>query len=148
MKKAARAIIVRDNHLLVMKRNKFGHQYYTLIGGGVEIDESNEQALVREVHEETGLIVKNAKLVMIEEAGVPYGTQYIFLCQDPGGEINMQESAIESQLNKMGQNLYTPMWLPYEKFKQTDDLLFRSEKLRSAIVRALENGFSNKPEKI
>jgi len=44
MKQAVRAIIIHNNNLLVMKRNKFGKEYYTLIGGHVEMGESHEVA--------------------------------------------------------------------------------------------------------
>ena len=49
MRMAARLVMVRDNHLLVMHRNKFGSEYYALIGGGVDPGESPSDALMREV---------------------------------------------------------------------------------------------------
>jgi ADP-ribose pyrophosphatase YjhB (NUDIX family) len=45
MRKAVRAIIIKDDKLLVMNRNKFGKVYDTLPGGNVEIGETLEQAL-------------------------------------------------------------------------------------------------------
>lgn len=80
MKKAARAIIIEDNKVLVMQRNKSGNQYYTLVGGRLDKDETPEQALVREVKEETGMDVIAARLVFVEEHPEPYNQQYIFLC--------------------------------------------------------------------
>ena len=56
MRTAVRAIIIKDNNLLVMHRNKFGNEYLTLVGGGVELNETKEQALVREVIEETSIL--------------------------------------------------------------------------------------------
>ena len=75
MRIASRLIMVRNNQLLVMHRNKFGSEYYALIGGGVDPGENPMHALTREVREETGLMLANPKLVYIEEAGKPYGTQ-------------------------------------------------------------------------
>src|SRR5438105_15315498 len=80
MRKAVRAIVIKDDYLLVMKRNKFGSEYYTLIGGKIDLNETPEQAIIREVKEETGLDVGNPRLLYIEEAGVPFGTQYIYWC--------------------------------------------------------------------
>ena len=40
-----RAIVVKENKLLVMHRNKFGHEYDTLVGGGIDVGETPEQAL-------------------------------------------------------------------------------------------------------
>ncbi len=63
MRKRAIAIIIRDKRLLVIHRQKPGRDYYTLPGGGVELDESDEEACIREVKEETGLGVISIKRV-------------------------------------------------------------------------------------
>ncbi len=57
MRNRATAIIIRDKKMLVIHRQKFGRDYYTLPGGGVEFDETFEDACIREVNEETGLDV-------------------------------------------------------------------------------------------
>src|SRR4051812_20844149 len=80
MRSAVRAIIIKDDQLLVMHRNKFGTEYETLIGGGVDMNETFEQALYREIREETGVQITNPRLVFTERAGEPYGTQYVFTC--------------------------------------------------------------------
>lgn len=138
MRKAARAIIIRDDKLLVMSRNKFGDEYYTLVGGGVDMGEDNEGALVREVYEETNLKVTKARQVFVEEAGEPYGTQYVYLCQDPGGEVRLHDDSEEAEINAGGKNIYEPVWLPIKKLK---DAKFRSERLKLAILDGIENGF-------
>ena len=147
MKQASRLILFRDNKLLVIQRDKFGSKYNVLVGGGVEMGESPEQALVREAQEETGLVIKDFRLVFIEEAGKPYGTQQIFLCKDPGGEIALQNDSIEHWLNTNTQNKYTPMWLPLAEL-QSNSVPFRSEKLRLAIINALKNGWPKEPVKL
>ena len=58
MRKSARAVVVtKDNKLLLMKRSKPNEVYYVTIGGGVEDGETSEQALLRELKEESGSIV-------------------------------------------------------------------------------------------
>lgn len=138
MRRAARAIVVHDNKLLVMHRQKFGQDYYTLIGGGVEMGESLEQALVREIAEETGLTIKSARLVFTEPAGAPYGTQYIFLCESDGGEPQLAPDTIEAKINQLGQNLYQPVWIPLAQLPVVN---FRSERLKDTLVNALKTGF-------
>ena len=53
---SARAIIERDGKVLVMHSRKFN--YYKFPGGGIEQGETPEQALVREVREESGYFVR------------------------------------------------------------------------------------------
>src|SRR5512141_2772207 len=64
MKNRAAAIIIRNQNLLLIHRRRPGRDYYTLPGGGVEFDESNEEACMREVKEETGLDVLDIQPVL------------------------------------------------------------------------------------
>ena len=147
MRKAVRAIIIRedDDDLLVMKRSKFGQVYYTLVGGGIEPGETPEQALAREVEEETSLRVLSARHVYTEEAGAPYGTQYYFLCEYAGGTPQLMPDSEEASINKLGQNIHEPMWLPRAMLPK---ISLRSEALKHTLLQALKNGFPSSPELI
>ena len=144
MRMAARLVMVRDNHLLVMHRNKFGSEYYALIGGGVDPGESPSDALMREVREETGLKIANPKLVYIEEAGKPYGTQYIFAADYAGGEPVLAPDSDEAKIHNLGQNLYTPVWLEVSKLASVP---FLSKELKNLLVHDLVHGFPEQPVK-
>lgn len=137
MKQAVRAIIVRGNDLLVMHRNKFGTEYDTLPGGGLEMGETPEDALAREIAEETGVHYTNPRLVYIEEAGSIYGTQYVFLCEYIDGEPQLHPSSEEVAINKLGKNMYEPRWLP---IAQLGAAPFISERLKRELLRAFERG--------
>lgn len=145
MRRAVRAIVIKDNNLLVMHRNKFGQEYDTLPGGGVEIGESPEQALVREVAEETSIQIRLERLVFVEEAGDPFGTQLIYLCEYQSGEPALNEHSEEAQINKLGQNLYEPRWVDLSKLST---MPFVSERLKQAVLTAVANGFPEQPEQI
>ncbi len=145
MKQAVRAIIMHDKKLLVMHRDKFGMKYTVLIGGGIDMGESIEQALYREVREETGVVIQNPRLVFIEEAGPPYGTQYVFLCDYVSGEPQLSEDSGEVILNREGHNLYTPAWLPLSDLPKT---AFRSDVLKRELLRGIEHGFPSTPKKL
>ena len=56
-------MIVRDGKLLLIQRHKPGKDFYVLPGGGVNLEESFEEACIREVKEETGLDVLDIRLV-------------------------------------------------------------------------------------
>ena len=53
---SVRGIILKDEKIAMMYSKKYN--YYKLPGGGIESDESLAQTLIREVREESGLIVK------------------------------------------------------------------------------------------
>lgn len=138
MRQAVRAIIMKDDQLLVMHRNKFGQEYDTLPGGNIEIGETKEQALFREVEEETTVKFKAARLVAIEHAGHPYGDQYIFLCTYVSGEPKLHPDSEEEIINKLGKNLYQPMWVKISDLKK---MPFLSENLKQFITNRAVQGW-------
>jgi ADP-ribose pyrophosphatase YjhB (NUDIX family) len=63
------AAIFRDGRVLIVRRARPpAHGLYTLPGGGVELGETLEQAIIREVREETGLAITPLALVGFREA--------------------------------------------------------------------------------
>lgn len=137
-----RAIIIRNEQLLVMHRNKFGTEYDTLPGGNVEMGETLEQALRRELAEETQVIFKNPRLVILEHAGDPYGDQYIFLCEYVSGEPALHPDAEENFINRLGKNLYEPGWV---NVAELSDKPFLSEKLKTQIIDCAYSAWPNVP---
>lgn len=77
VKRAARAILIDDRRLLLIRRTKPGRKpYWTTPGGGVEPgDGSVEQAMVRELREELGAEVSDV--------------QQVFLVSDPVGDTDV-----------------------------------------------------------
>lgn len=53
---SVRGIIIKDGKIAMMYSKKYN--YYKLPGGGIETGESMEDTLIREVREESGLLVK------------------------------------------------------------------------------------------
>lgn len=146
MSKAARAIIIENNRLLVMFRNKSGSQYYTLVGGHLDGDETPEQAVVREVREETGLNVTSSRLVFYEDHPEPYNKQYIYICEvAPHGDVAIQEYSEEGAMNRVSINIHTPLWVDV---KNINKLPFRTPQLQQAIVQAVKKGFPKEPVKL
>ena len=59
------AIIVKDGKLLTVKHDDY--PFYYLVGGGLEFDETTEQAVIREVFEETGYKLEVDRLAIFSE---------------------------------------------------------------------------------
>jgi 8-oxo-dGTP diphosphatase len=66
---AVSAAIFRDGHVLIVRRARApANGLYTLPGGGVELGETLEEAVVREVMEETSLVVEPVGLAGYRQA--------------------------------------------------------------------------------
>lgn len=61
----AAALIIRENKLLLAKSDKYDC-YYT-VGGGIQQNESSDNAVLRECYEETGCHFEIDRLVFIQE---------------------------------------------------------------------------------
>lgn len=139
--------MIRDNkELLVMKREKPSQLYYTLVGGGIDQGESKEQALHREVKEETGMDLANPREVFYDDhVGRAKGIQYVFLCDYVAGEPKLDPASEEFVINEPGINMHTPMWLSLQDLP-TSNLM--PPELKQAILTALNDGFPKKATKI
>jgi ADP-ribose pyrophosphatase YjhB (NUDIX family) len=90
-----------DKILLIKRRTLPFVGYWALPGGRVELGETVEQAITREVKEETGLDIAIVRKVgEYHEQGVQDGVEYdyhpaCFLVNVVGGENKKQESEIE-----------------------------------------------------
>lgn len=63
------AVIVRDGKLLITKRRHAPFEgWWAIVGGHVDWNETVEQAVVREVQEETGLTVESARFLGVYSA--------------------------------------------------------------------------------
>ncbi|MGL6228040.1 MAG: NUDIX hydrolase [Culicoidibacterales bacterium] len=61
----AAAIIIENDHVLVARNNV--SPYFYSVGGGVHMGETAEQAVIREVFEETGVNYEVERLVVVHE---------------------------------------------------------------------------------
>jgi ADP-ribose pyrophosphatase YjhB (NUDIX family) len=91
------AVVVHDGRVLLIRRGKEPLRGRWLVpGGAVEWGETLQEALVREVEEETGLVVRPRELLVVLDrihraAGIPAGEveyHYVivdYLCMGSGG---------------------------------------------------------------
>ncbi|WP_433792823.1 NUDIX domain-containing protein [Actinoplanes sp. CA-252034] len=86
-RRRAAAVIVRDGRVLMVherSRRSGGGEWWTLPGGGLRPGETAEEALRREVFEETGLVVGDARYVL--EMPYPSGMTSVFAVTVADGE--------------------------------------------------------------
>jgi ADP-ribose pyrophosphatase YjhB (NUDIX family) len=102
---AVSAAIFRDGRVLIVRRARPpAHGLYTLPGGGVELGETLEQAVIREVHEETALDIAPVDLVGYRQAIARDGAGRVerhfvilpFAARFIGGEISLNEELAEA----------------------------------------------------
>lgn len=114
----AAALIIRGNRLLAAKNVNYPC-YYT-IGGGIELNESSDEAIVREIYEETGLKLEVDKLAIIQERfctvnGQTHHEVVFFYLMKPGDGINILDNSFTDQGTK--EILH---WLPVDELSQID----------------------------
>ena len=85
------AIIVMDDAILLVRQRRTAAPYYLLPGGGVEGGETLEDALVREVSEETGLLCRPLHPIFINDTISPDGRRHLvnitFVVEVTGGTL-------------------------------------------------------------
>lgn len=144
---AARAIVIKDGNLLVMKRHKpIVGDYVVLLGGRLEPDELPQEAVVREVMEESTLVINNPKLVFIEEPHERWGKQYVFLCDYVSGKPVLDPSSEEHAAQLAGHGTFEPVWMPIEELERSD-APFRTERLKQELLEAIRSGFPEQPKR-
>lgn len=113
---SAYGIVIKDGCLLVSPQ--FGG--YDLPGGGVELGETLEQALLREIKEETGIDAKATRLLACEHSFfVLSGSEkgefvqsllFYYACDYVGGELSADGFTEDEKINNQH-----PEWLPLDK---------------------------------
>lgn len=134
MRIRAVAVVVREGKLLVMHRRRGDRSYTVLPGGGIEAVESVQDAVLRELHEETGLRGRIGALLPVPidpDAPALYMTAHV-----DGTEL---ELGGPEQERADAQNVYRPAWVP---LAEVDDLELVPEAAREAVRCAAASLFS------
>ena len=132
-------IIKQENKFLIMRVNKT--PYYHIPGGHIEIGEDSKQAVIREIKEEIGCDVQEAKLFSIEENFWTrnnkkcHGIEFYYIIK-PKQQLQMQDcEKIEN--DKGEEKLLHFKWVTLEEIKEIDlrpsnikDMLINEEYLK------------------
>jgi len=111
----ATVFVLDKNRVLLLHRIKNGKEYYAVPGGGVQVDETPEQAAVRELKEETSLDVVLDEKIGEHEDDTSH--QYFYIARSWSGTAALGGEELERQ---SPDNIYHLEWVPIEKLHEID----------------------------
>lgn len=86
--------IRRDDKILLAQHTKHRNNVYTVLAGFVEVGETLEQTVAREVMEESGLKVKNLRYVSSQPWPFPQSLMMAFMADYDSGEIVIDQKEL------------------------------------------------------
>lgn len=129
-RKTARAIVKnQDGKVLLIERYNKGEHYFVLPGGHVEVNESPETTVMREVPEETNIQVKILSKIRSEIDGLD-NEQHLYECQYLSGQPSLPQNSPEALRAAKSGDRWLPGW--FELNDLTDQAVYPSD-LRSLL---------------
>lgn len=125
---AVGAIVLEEEHVLLIRRGKApARGKWTLPGGVIELGESSEEALKREVWEECRLAIEPGELVEIVHKVIPNEKgriQYHYLILDYLASCQPRKNCRQTRI-KAGTDVTDARWIPLDdlsSYELTDGL--------------------------
>lgn len=138
MKIRVRSVIIKDNKVLLIKRTKKDSIYWVIPGGGVEKNETNKEALMRECREELGVKIKISSLLleMLSQKPETEGQKELFyLCNIIGGVLGSGQGP-EFKQNSSYVGGYNIEWRNISDLKEID---LKPEEIKDLICKKYKN---------
>jgi len=132
------AIVVNKGNVLLLWRKIKGKEYFVFPGGGKEINETLDEAVAREVFEETSIVVKVEKPLykLIDENN----EHNFYLCLYLSGEPKL--GLYNEFLDLSEENKYEPMW---KNINELTDLSVFPLEVRDWFITDYKNNFIQTP---
>ncbi len=89
------ALVTRGDSLLMIRKSEWPEGYYSLPSGFCDLGECLEDCVVREVEEETGIRVKNARYLGSQSWPFPSQLMAGFIAEYESGEIAVDTTELE-----------------------------------------------------
>jgi NAD+ diphosphatase len=128
------ALVKREKQILLARSPHFPPGMYSALAGFVEPGESLEQCLAREVAEEVGVQISNARYFASQPWPFPHSLMIAFVCDWAGGEIRPQAGEIEAA------NWFEVLQLPKLPSK-----ISIARRLIDALSAQIRGEFANRP---
>jgi 8-oxo-dGTP diphosphatase len=135
-------IILKDNKVLLMHRGntRDGKDFWVFPGGTVEENEAAENAVIRELEEETS--VKATVDRKLYSHDYTTNEQHYFLCKYVSGKPKLGDFNEAKTMQEDPDEIYDPQWVPLKKIPEM--LLYPLE-IRDWLIEDLKSGFQNDP---
>ena len=139
MRNRAGIILIEENKIALIERNRSGMHYFAFPGGGVDRGESPQEAAVREATEELGIhVVIKQKVVEVFFNG---NTQFYFLVEKLRGEFGTGTGEEFGEFNPV-HGTYHPLWMPLADVL-TNNVVPRE--LAELVVHSVKEGWPAEP---
>ncbi|MGE7625538.1 NUDIX hydrolase [Viridibacillus sp. NPDC096237] len=116
MRNRGAVVLVENNKVGLIKRNRNGSVYYVFPGGGIEEGENPETGAKRKAFEELGVKVNvNECIAKVEFRGI----QYFFLAEIIEGSFGIGQGEEYTDENR-NRGTYQPMWVDIENLLSID----------------------------
>ena len=141
MRIRAGIVLIKDNKVALIERHRAGLHYFVFPGGGVDEDESPEQAAIREAMEELGIEVAIKQKVAEVQIGRK-SRQVYFLVEQIGGEFGTGdgEEYTDSDPNDFEEGIYTPIWMPIDELSLHENI-YPADMAR-LVVKSAQEGWA------
>ena len=87
--------VVKDDHILLGRSPHFQKDMYSTLAGFVEAGETLEEAVCREVHEETSIVIEQVNYVTSQPWPFPHSVMIGYSAQYRDGEIKIDRKELE-----------------------------------------------------
>ncbi len=136
------AVLTKGDRILLIHRTRDSKEFWVLPGGGVEKDEKIEEAVSREVEEETSIKCKIVKLLYTHVYSDLGHKQYYYLCKYVSGTPNLGKFN-EFYTMKEENQTYAPVWVNIGNLPKI--LLYPLE-IRDWIIQDYRTNFEHPPK--
>ncbi|MGB8346057.1 MAG: NUDIX domain-containing protein [Ktedonobacteraceae bacterium] len=132
-------ILIHNGAILLMRRSHNEREYYTFPGGGVEIGETIEEAVIREILEETSISVSIKRLLYHHDL-IGDSDHFFYECAYLSGDLALGGEELEK--TKQG-DIHEPLWIPLSALPKM--ILYPLE-VRDWILEDATSGFQHEPK--
>jgi 8-oxo-dGTP diphosphatase len=141
MRIRAGIVLIQENKVALIERQRAGLHYFVFPGGGVDEGESPEQAAIREAMEELGIEVVIKQKVAEVQVGRK-SRQVYFLADQIGGEFGTGtgEEYMDSNPQDPDEGVYTPIRMPIDELSLHVNI--HPAYVAELVIRSVQQGWA------